>query len=213
MSASVAADLVAAYRVLDADGLITGSAGNVSARTPSGMLITPSSVPPSSVEPENLCEIDLATGLVSDGTPSSEWLLHLGVYRTGGAGAVVHTHSLAATAVSLIADELPAVHYYIDRLGGPVPVVPYATYGSEELADSVGAALRGRRAVIMANHGAVTTGATLAAAVERARLLEWLAELYLKACAVATPRVLTSDDLDAVREQPARLAERGYRLG
>jgi L-fuculose-phosphate aldolase len=212
MSASLAADVVAAYRVLDADRLITGSAGNVSGRTPNGMLITPSAVPPSSVEPADLCEIDLATGLVSEGTPSSEWLLHLGVYRSGDAGAVVHTHSLAATAVSLIADELPAVHYYIGRLGGPVPVVPYATYGSEELADSVGAALRGRGAVIMANHGAVTTGATLAVAVERARLLEWLAELYLKAAAVAPPRSLTAADLDAVRAQPAHLAERGYHL-
>ena len=122
------------------------------------MLITPSAMAPAAVEPTDLCELDLTTGLVSAGTPSSEWLLHLGVYRAGDAGAVVHTHSLAATAVSLIADELPAVHYYINRLGGPVPVVPYATYGSAELADAVGSGLRGRHAVIMANHGAVTTG-------------------------------------------------------
>jgi L-fuculose-phosphate aldolase len=115
--------------------------------------------------------------------------------------------------VSLIADELPAVHYYINRLGGPVPVVPYATYGSPELADAVGSGLRGRHAVIMANHGAVTTGADLAAAVARARLLEWIAELYLRAAAVATPRALSTADLDAVRAQPARIIEKGYRLG
>jgi L-fuculose-phosphate aldolase len=210
---TTAEEVVAAYRALADDGLITGSAGNVSARTERGMLITPSAVPPSAIEPGDLCELDLATGLVSAGTPSSEWLLHLGIYRAGDAGAVVHTHSLAATAVSLIADELPAVHYYINRLGGPVPVVPYATYGSIELADAVGSGLRGRHAVIMANHGAVTTGADVGAAVERARLLEWIAELYLTAAAVATPRSLSAADLDAVRAQPVRIAERGYRLG
>ena len=91
--------------------------------------------------------------------------------------------------------------------------MPYATYGSAELADAVGSALRGRHAVIMANHGAVTTGPDLAAAVDRARLLEWIAELYLKAAAVATPRALSAADLEAVRAQPARIAERGYRLG
>lgn len=209
----IAEDIVAAYRALAVDGLITGTAGNVSARTTRGMLITPSSTPPAAVEPSGLCEFDLATGLVSEGTPSSEWLLHLGIYRAGDAGAVVHTHSLAATAVSLVADQLPAVHYYIDRLGGPVPVVPYATYGSQELADAVGAALRGRHAVIMANHGAVSTGATVAAAVERARLLEWISELYLRAAGVAAPRTLGAADLDAVRAQPARIAARGYRHG
>jgi L-fuculose-phosphate aldolase len=211
MTVLIAEEIVAAYRALAVDGLITGTAGNVSARTERGMLITPSSTPPAAVEPTSLCEFDLATGLISEGTPSSEWLLHLGIYRAGDAGAVVHTHSLAATAVSLVADELPAVHYYINRLGGPVPVVPYATYGSQELADAVGAALRGRHAVIMANHGAVATGATLAVAVERARLLEWIAELYLRAASVAAPRTLTAADLDAVRAQPARIAERGYR--
>jgi L-fuculose-phosphate aldolase len=112
-----------------------------------------------------------------------------------------------------VADELPAVHYYINRLGGPVPVVPYATYGSQALADAVAGGLAGRHAVIMANHGAVTTGADLATAVERARLLEWIAELYLRAAAVAAPRVLGPAELDDVRAQPARSAERGYRFG
>ena len=210
---SIAEDVVAAYRALAVDGLITGTAGNVSARAGRGMLITPSAVPPLAVAPTDLCELDLTTGLVSSGTPSSEWLLHLGIYCAGDAGAVVHTHSLAATAVSLVAAELPAVHYYINRLGGPVPVVPYATYGSQELADAVAAGLHGRHAVILANHGAVTTGADVTAAVERARLLEWIAELYLKAAAVAPPRTLERAELDAVRAQPARIAERGYQLG
>jgi L-fuculose-phosphate aldolase len=208
------AELVNAYRrMLDA-GLIQGTAGNVSVRTERGMLITPSSLDPAVIKEGHLCEFDLDTGLVGgDSTPSTEWMLHLGVYRGTRAGAIVHTHSLSATAVSLVADELPAVHYYIARLGGSVPVVPYATYGSEELAESVGAALQDRQAAILQNHGTVTVGRTLDEALDRATLLEWLCELYLKAAGVGDPHVLTDDDLAAVRAQAAHIAARGYRLG
>jgi L-fuculose-phosphate aldolase len=206
-------EIIATYRRMLDDGLVQGTAGNVSVRTSSGMLITPSSVDPALLTERELCEFDLEAGLIEDAnTPSTEWLLHLGVYRSTDAGAVVHTHSLSATAVSLVADELPAVHYYIVRLGGPVPVVPYATYGSERLAELTGAALSERQAAILQNHGTVTIGRTLDEAYERATLLEWLCELYLKAAAVGAPHVLTAEDLDAVRAQPELIAARGYRL-
>ena len=207
-------DLVHAYRRMLDDGLIQGTAGNVSVRTSRGMLITPSSIDPAVMTERHLCEFDLHTGLIDEAnTPSTEWLLHLGVYRGTDAGAVVHTHSLAATAVSLVADELPAVHYYIVRLGGSVPVVPYATYGSEQLAETTAAALRDRQAAILQNHGTVTIGHTLEEAYARATLLEWLCELFLKAAAVAPPHVLSSDDLAAVLAQPERITARGYRFG
>jgi L-fuculose-phosphate aldolase len=178
------------------------------------MLITPSSLDPAELTEDHLCEFDLETGLLpGDHTPSTEWLLHLGVYRATTADAIVHTHSLSATAVSLVTDVLPAVHYYIVRLGGPVPVVPYATYGSEELAASTAAALEDRRAAILQNHGTVTVGGTLQEAYERATLLEWLCELYLKAAAVGDPHLLSAEELEAVRGQGARIAARGYRLG
>ena len=209
-----APELVATYRRMADEGLIQGTAGNASVRTERGMLLTPSSMDPSAMAEQHLCEFDLDTGLVdSTRTPSTEWLLHLGIYRSTSAGAVVHTHSLSATAVSLVTDQLPAVHYYITRLGGPVPVVPYATYGSEALAESAGAALQDRQAAILQNHGTVTIGRTLAEAYDRATLLEWLCELYLRAAAVRDPHVLTADELDAVRGQAARIAARGYRVG
>ena len=206
-------EVITAYRRMLDEGLIQGTAGNVSVRTSRGMLITPSSLDPALITERQLCEFDLETGLIDDtNTPSTEWLLHLGIYRGTDAGAVVHTHSLAATAVSLVTDELPAVHYYIVRLGGPVPVVPYATYGSERLAETTAAALRDRHAAILQNHGTVTIGRTLEEAYARATLLEWLCELYLKAAAVGAPHVLSADDLAAVRAQPAVITARGYRL-
>jgi L-fuculose-phosphate aldolase len=208
------AELVNAYRRMLDEGLIQGTAGNVSVRTERGMLITPSSLDPATMQAGHVCEFDLDTGFIGgDHTPSTEWMLHLGVYRNTTVAAIVHTHSLSATAVSLVTDELPAVHYYIARLGGPVPVVPYATYGSEELAEHVAAALQERQAAILQNHGTVTVGRTLDEAFDRATLLEWLCELYLKAASVGTLHVLTADDLDAVRAQAAHIAERGYRLG
>lgn len=213
MSAQARSDIVGVYRRMLADDLIRGTAGNVSVRTGRGMIITPSSIPAGAMDEASLSEFDLNRGLVSGSTrPSSEWLLHLAVYRNTQARAVIHTHSLAATAVSLIADELPAVHYYIVRLGGPVPVLPYATYGSEELAGSCGEGLADRGAVILANHGAVTTGSTLEQAYERATWLEWLCDLYLKAAAVGVPRSLTREDLELVREQAGVIEQRGYVL-
>ena len=211
---TAATELVGAYRRMLDDGLIQGTAGNVSVRAGRGMLITPSSLDPALMTEQHVCEFDLESGFVGGATtPSTEWLLHLGVYRGTTAGAIVHTHSLHATAVSLVTDVLPAVHYYIVRLGGPVPVVPYATYGSEELAQATGDALQDRQAAILQNHGTVTIGRTLQEAYDRATLLEWLCELYLAAASVGDPHVLTADDLDAVRAQGAAISARGYRLG
>jgi L-fuculose-phosphate aldolase len=207
-------DLVNAYRRMHADGLIQGTAGNVSVRTGPGMLLTPSSLQPAQMHEDDVCEFHLDTGLVAgERTPSTEWKLHLRIYQGSDAGAIVHTHSLAATAVSLVAAELPAVHYYIARLGGPVPVVPYAVFGSVELAESVAAALQERQAAILENHGAVTVGRTLDEALDRATLLEWLCELYLKAAAVGSPHALSADDLAAVRGRGATIAAEGYCCG
>ena len=105
--------------------------------------------------------------------PTSELPLHLSVYAATGAAAIVHTHSPAATAVSALVDEIPAVHYYVALFGGPVGA-PYATYGTDELAAHVVTALHGRSSCLMANHGAFTIGRDLATAYRRAEYLEWL---------------------------------------
>jgi len=126
----------------------------------------------------------------------------------------VHTHSIAATALSTLADELPAIHYQVAMFGGPVAVAAYATYGSQELADHVVAALRDRTACLMANHGAVTTGPDLRSALVGSRYLEWLCEVYLRALAVSRsgrrtgPRLLPAHEIALVASQLAGYGQR-----
>jgi L-fuculose-phosphate aldolase len=114
-----------------------------------------------------------------------------------------------ATALScVLEDELPCVHYQMLLLGGRVPVAPYETFGTPELARSVLDALEGCSAALMANHGAITFGEDLAQALERAHLLESMCELYWRAAAIGEPRALGGDDIEAVRAQARAKAYR-----
>jgi L-fuculose-phosphate aldolase len=131
--------------------------------------------------------------------PTSELPLHLAIYLAQPeAGAIVHTHSPAATALSALVDEVPAVHYYLAMFGGPVPVAPYARYGTEDLARNVVRALHDRTACLMGNHGAVTVGPDLATAHEKSAYLEWLCDVYLRAASAGTPRLLSPAQLAVV---------------
>jgi L-fuculose-phosphate aldolase len=200
-------DVVRTCRELATAGLVVGTSGNVSVRV--GDLIA--------VSPSGLDYADLTAELVGvhrlDGTPvaaplrpTSEMPLHLAIYAATGAGAIVHTHPVAATALSTLTDELPAVHYQVAMFGGPVPVAAYATYGSEQLARNVATALNERTACLMANHGAVTTGPDLRSALTGTRYLEWLCEVYLRALAagqVSQPRLLPADEIALVAGQLA----------
>jgi L-fuculose-phosphate aldolase len=132
--------------------------------------------------------------------------MHLAAYEQTAAGAVVHTHSMFATAVATSCPELPAIHYTIGFLGGPVPVVPYATFGTRELADELRAVLADRPVALLQNHGAVAVGRDAEQAYDRARLLEWLAELYYRSSRLGSPRVLSQADLDAFDAQVAALS-------
>src|SRR3954462_8750097 len=160
--------VAAASRRLAAAGLVLGTAGNVSARAGAHVAITPTGADLASLAAEDVTVVAL-NGAVVDGTlaPTSEIDLHLGVYRRYDAGAVVHTPSPMATALACVLEgELPCVHYGMLALGGAVPVAPYRTFGTRELAETVVAALEGRTAALMANHGAITYGHDLDAAVE-----------------------------------------------
>lgn len=187
-------------------GLSIGTSGNLSIRIGDRVLITPSGRDTETMEPADICEVDLDGRLVSDGLrPSSEVPMHLASYACTDAVAVVHTHSPFATAVSTVIDELPAVHYTVNSLGGPVRVAPYATFGSTELAANLAAAIAGRSAVILQNHGTVAVGASLRQAFDRAILLEWLCAVYWRAAQIGSPRILSDDELAAVRAQSHRL--------
>jgi L-fuculose-phosphate aldolase len=188
-----------------ADGLAVGAAGNLSVRAGDLIAITPSGVRYEDLTPADICLVTPAGDEVESAeTPSSELPMHLAVYAATGAGAVVHTHSAEVVALSATCEELPAVHYAITGLGGPVRVAPYTRFGSAGLADAAVAALQGRHAAILQNHGAVCYGATLAAAYERALLLEWLARVYRLARAHGEPRILSQAELDEVTAEARR---------
>jgi L-fuculose-phosphate aldolase len=193
---------LAAYgRALLRDGLVDGRSGNLSVRVGGLVAITPSGVSYPDLAPEAICLVRPEDGsTVAGGRPSTETPMHLAVYRATDARAIVHTHSPFVVAVSAVLDELPAIHYAMSGLGGLVRVAPYARFGTRELADSAVAALAGRCAVILRNHGALTYGATLGQAYERARTLEWLAEVYWRARLLGSPATLTPGALAEVAE-------------
>ena len=188
------ADVASAARRLAGEGLLIGTAGNVSARAGDLVAVTASGVVLGECSSEQVTVVDLGGRPVrGELVPSSELDLHLGVYDAVGAAAVVHTHAPFSTALASVLDELPVVHYQQLLLGGSIRVAPYATFGSAELATVVRIALTDRQAALMANHGAVSIGGSLAKAVENALLLEWLATLYHRASALGPVRVLTED--------------------
>jgi L-fuculose-phosphate aldolase len=200
------ASLVRYGQRMAADRLAVGSAGNLSIRLGDTVVMTPTGVNYDQIAERNICVLD-AEGVLLDGegARSSEWPMHRRIYDLTGAGAVVHTHSPFAVAISAVADEIPAVHYSVLRLGGTtVRVAPYTTFGSDGLADAASAALDGRSAALLQNHGAVAYGASIDDAYDRAVLLEWLAEVYWRARLAGSPRILSDAELDAVREAASR---------
>jgi L-fuculose-phosphate aldolase len=192
-----------------ADRLVVGRSGNVSARVGDLVVVTPTGVPYERLRPADLVAVDLEGRQVRGVLrPTSELPMHLAVYGATDAAAVVHTHAPHATAVSLLTEELPPVHYMAAELGGPVRVAPYAAYGTPELASAAVAALAGRTACLLANHGTIAYGGSLESAYERTAQLEWMSQVFLLASSAGVPRVLSPADLASVA---VRLAAYGRR--
>jgi L-fuculose-phosphate aldolase len=215
MSADLAelrSELALACAGLARSGLVVGAAGNVSARVGDRIAVTPTGARLASLSPGEIAIVDL-DGTLVDGplAPTSELPLHLAVYRSTDAGAVVHTHPPMATAIACVADELPCFHYTLLALGGNVRVAPYAMFGSDELATNVAEALEGRTAVLMASHGAVTYGRDLQAAIDATELLEWACGVYVHASACGTPALLADDERIAVADALSTYGRRSSR--
>jgi L-fuculose-phosphate aldolase len=197
-----------AARRLAAEGLVLGTAGNVSERSGELVAVTPTGAVLEDVTPDVVVVVDL-DGVRVDGdlAPTSELGLHLGAYRRYQAGAVVHAHSPYGTALACVLDELPVVHYQMLALGGPVRVASYATFGSPELAELTLDALEDRTAALMSNHGTIALGSDAATAMENARLLEWACTIYWRAASLGVPRTLDETQLQAVIDT---IAASGY---
>ena len=184
------------------DGLVVGTAGNLSVRTGDLVAITPSSIDYDELDPGLICVVGLDGEIVdAERAPSSELPMHLAVYRGTEAAAIVHTHAPYATTLSAVVDELPAIHYTIAELGGPVRVAQYATFGTDELASSVMDALQGRSAVLLGSHGTLTVGYSLEQAYWHSVLLEWLATLYYRATLFGEARLLPREEIELVADR------------
>ncbi len=189
-------------RRLERDGLNHDATGNLSVRIDGGILVTPTGIPARDLRPEDCVALrDDGSPRDPDGLlPTSEWRLHIELYRRPGVAAVVHTHSLEATAAASIGRAVPAIHYVVARFGGTVlPCAAYATYGSRELAASVAQTLGDRfSACLMANHGAVAVGADLERAASLATDLEWLCGVWRRARELGEPVVLDDAEIERV---------------
>jgi L-fuculose-phosphate aldolase len=198
------AALAAAGRRLAARGLVIGTSGNLSVRAGGLVAVTPTGGVISELTAEQMTVIDL-DGAVVDGdlAPTSEVPMHLAIYQATGTGAIVHTHAVGSTAVGLVADEIPLIHYAMLGFGGAIRVAPYACYGTGELAAHVVKALESKYAALMRNHGSIAHGKNLDKAVEHLELAEWAADTYrqallLSAVTGTAPRELTRKEQEDV---------------
>lgn len=202
--AQLRAQLVDFARRLNSTGLSVGKSGNLSARCSTGFLVTPSGVAYDALTAADIVACD-ARGVAADGAlrPSSEWRIHRDIYAARPeVAAIVHAHSTHAGALACTRRGIPAFHYMVLAAGGnDIRCADYATFGTGALSAAVLAALEGRRACLMANHGQLAVGATLAQAFSLAMEVEQLAQQYVIAIQLGGPVLLADDEMDAVRVQ------------
>lgn len=196
--------VIAVARQMSQEKLSPGRSGNVSCRWLDGMLITPSGLPYEGLTSDDVVFVD------GDGTadprspnPSSEWRFHLSAYNARGEiGGIVHTHSTHATVLAAANKNIPAFHYMVAVAGGAdIPLVPYAPFGTDELATHVAEGLAERDACLMANHGQIAVGQTVEAALEIAFEVEALAEQYYKVLTLDAVHMLDGAQMDDVLER------------
>jgi L-fuculose-phosphate aldolase len=200
---------VATARRLNASGLNQGTSGNLSIRIPGGLLITPSSMPYERMEPADLVAIDLQGRRLPDPAalqgrrPSSEWRLHADILASRPEiEAVLHCHSIHATALACHGRGIPPFHYMTAVAGGDtIRCAPYATFGTAQLSQLAVQALEGRLACLLAQHGQVTVGGDLDQALRIAIEVETLARMYLQALQLGEPPLLSAEQMAAVHQQ------------
>lgn len=184
-------------------GINRGTSGNVSARCKDGFLVTPSGLAYELAKPADMVFVDARGKPTGRLAPSSEWRFHHDIYRARpDAAAVVHTHSSFATTLSCLGRDIPAFHYMVAVAGGNnIRCAPYATFGTQALSDLALAALDGRKACLLGNHGMIAVGASLTAALALAVEVEALAEQYWRAMQIGKPGILSDDEMSVVLEK------------
>ncbi len=183
--------------------LTRGASGNISLRTEAGFLVTPSGMPPCTLKPEDIVEMDMDGTPAGARKPSSEWRFHRDIYAARPEiGAIVHSHPPFGIALASHGRGIPAFHYMVAMAGGrDIRCAPYATYGTQELSDYAVTALEGRLACLLANHGMIAAGKTLERALALAVEVESLAEGYWRALQIGEPVILSDAEMDVVIEK------------
>jgi L-fuculose-phosphate aldolase len=202
--------VVATAQAMSRLGLSPGRSGNVSRRWATGFLITPSGVAYGDLAPDAVVFVADDGSVAGRLKPSSEWQMHRAIYRARpDRHAIVHTHSLHAIVLAAHGRPIPAFHYMVAMAGGvDIPCVGYATFGTDDLARIVADGVRDRDACLMAHHGQVAIGADLQAALELAADVETLAEQYVKALSIGTPRILPDEEMHRVVAKFSRYGQR-----
>lgn len=199
--------VIATALAMNAAGINRGKAGNVSARWRDeafdGFLITPTGVPYARTLPEQVVMMTLKGKSLGALLPSSEWRFHRDIYAARpDVQAVVHTHAPFATSLACMGRGIPPFHYMVAVAGGPdIRCAPYATFGTQELSDHAVAALAGRRACLLANHGMIAVGSSLDQSLALAVEVETLAEMYWRVLQIGEPVLLGDAEMDVVLEK------------
>jgi L-ribulose-5-phosphate 4-epimerase len=196
-------EMIATCIFMNERGINQGTSGNISVRVDGGFLITPSGVAYAEMQPKDIVFMKLDASHTGPRKPSTEWRFHRDIMeKKPEVGATIHLHSMFCTSLSMLRREIPAVHYMIAAAGGPsVPCVPYVTWGTQELADYIIAALTNRHACLLANHGMVCVGPNLKKAAWLAVEIETLAAQYWRALQVGVPHILPDDEIGRVMEK------------
>lgn len=195
--------MIAVCREMSSTGLNQGSSGNLSARLDGDrLLITPSGLGYETMKPADIALLGFDGRWSGSHRPSSEWRFHRDILRARpDAGAVLHTHSVHATALACLGEHIPAFHYMVAVAGGAdIRCADYATFGSQALSDQALIALEGRKACLLANHGVIALGATPEKALALAREVEALARMYFLARGAGKPNILDGDEMARVLE-------------
>lgn len=196
--------VIATALAMNTADINVNTSGNVSARCArgarAGFVITPSAVPYTELAEEDLVFVNGAEATIGAHRPSSEWRFHFAIYGArDDVGAIVHTHSPYATALACQQLDIPSFHYMVAVAGGPdIRCAPYATFGTQELADHALAALEGRRACLLAHHGVIACGDDLKRAFALAVEVENLARTYIAVRSLGTPKLLPDAEMTRV---------------
>lgn len=183
--------------------LTRGSSGNISTRTDTGFLVTPSGMPPHTIAQDDIVHVDMEGVPTGRRKPSSEWRFHRDLYAARpDIGAIVHCHAPFGISLASHGRGIPAFHYMVAMAGGAdIRCAPYATYGTQELSDHVVTAMEGRLACLLANHGMIAAGKTLERALALAVEVESLAEGYWRALQIGQPVILDDAEMAVVIEK------------